>query len=158
VEVGGLWVGVAVGNTVTTGIVGVWLDVGIGELVNVGEAVGKGVGVKVGADWTTTVLVGIAVGDGRGVSVRVGSGVSGVSWAVIGVGCGAWKSTGRAPSASTKAAITVRVTTATASRLVNNGRRGDGSGFGTSARWESVGLLAMILLTSGFVGLVGTQV
>jgi hypothetical protein len=47
--VGGLCVGVAVGYTVTTMIVGVWLAVGFGELVKVGEAVGKGVDVDVGA-------------------------------------------------------------------------------------------------------------
>jgi hypothetical protein len=158
VEVGGLCVGVAVGNTVTTMIAGVWLAVGVGELVKVGDAVGKGVDVQVGAGWTATVLVGIAAGNGRGVAVGVGSSVSGVNWAAIGVGCGAWKSTGRSPSASTKAATTVRVTTATAKRLVSNGRHGDGSGFGASVRWGSVGLLAMILMNSALVRLVGTQV
>lgn len=129
VGVGGLGVGVGVGYTVTTMIVGVALAVWAGRLVKVGEDVGKG--VDVGGGWTAGALVGTVVSEGRGVVEGLGDCVSGVC-AAMGVGSGGWMSTGRSPSASTKAAITVSMTAATATRPVSSGRQCDGSGFCSS--------------------------
>lgn len=134
VGVGVLGVGDGVGNTVTTMNVVVGLAVGVGGMVKVGK------GVDVGDDWTAGALAGVVVGEGRGIAVGLGSCIVGV-WAVMGVGSGGWISTGKSPSASTKAATTVRMTAATATRPVSNGRHGDGLGF-----CVSVELLAMILL------------
>lgn len=129
-------------------IVDVGLAVGARILVKVGEDNGKG--VNVGGGWTIGALVGMAVGDGRVVAVGLGLGscVVGVC-AAMGVGSSRWISTGRSPSASTKAAITVSVTTVRATRLVSNGRTRDGLGF-----CVSVVLLAIILLTLALVRLV----
>lgn len=144
--VGVLGVGEGVGNTVTTMIVVVGLAVGAGGMVKVGK------GVDVGDGWTADALVGVVVGEGRGIAVGLGSCVVGV-WAAMGVGSGGWMSTGKSPSASTKAATTVRMTAATARRLVSNGRHGDSLGF-----CVSVELLAIILLALALVRPIRTQV
>ena len=148
--VGVLGVGEDVGNTVTTMIVSVGLAVGAGRLVKVGEDAGRG--VDVGDGWTAGAMVGVGVGEGKGIAVGLGNCAVGVSDA-MGVGSGGWMSTGKSPSANTKAAITVRMTAATARRLVSNGRHGDGSVF-----CVSVELLAIMLLALALVRPVRTQV
>jgi hypothetical protein len=103
--------------------------------VNVGDA-GSGSGVDVGGGWMGGTLVGLGVGDsegmtagvggGEGITVKVGRGVVGVGSDATGVGTRGWRSTGRSPSASTKAAISVSSTTPTATRLTRIGRQRNG--------------------------------
>jgi len=77
VGVGGLYVGVAVGYTVTTRVVGVGVAVKAGGSVRVGEGVGAD--VELGAAWAGGSLVRAMVGDGKSVAVALGRGVAGVN-------------------------------------------------------------------------------
>jgi hypothetical protein len=128
VRVGRTRVGVAVGYTVTTIVVGVGLVVTDGCLVNVGEAIG-GTRVGVAGGWIAGALVGKGVGDGVSTVVGVGEGIAvNVGRDATGVGCdamgvGGWTSPGRSPNANTRAAMTVTTTTQTAARLARTGRR-----------------------------------
>jgi hypothetical protein len=86
VGVGGLYVGVAVGYTVTTTVMDVGLAVEVGGIVKVGA--GTGEAVEVGVAWAGNPLGGAVVGSGKGVAVGLGGRVSGVNCAAIGVGSG----------------------------------------------------------------------
>lgn len=77
VGVGGLCVGVALGYTVTTGIVGVGVAVKAGGIVRVGEGVGAD--VELGLAWAGGSLVRAMGGVGKSVAVALGRGVAGVN-------------------------------------------------------------------------------
>ena len=151
--VGGLRVGVGVGYKVTTMKVGVGLAVDVGRLVKVGKAVGKVTGVGVG--WVGGVLVGIAAGGRLGATPGLGGSVAGVVMSAIGVGCGVWMSTGRSPSASTRAPISVSTTAPTATSGIKTDRHAEWGSWPLVC-WESVEPLAISLLTLILVRLVGT--
>jgi hypothetical protein len=120
--VGGLLVGVDVGDTVGATVVGVGDTTGT-------VAVGVEMGTVEGAP------VGTVVGDGKGKSVAVGlgAGISGVDCDTTDVGSRGWMPTGRSCNASTKAATSVSRMEPTAASPIKIARQR-----GSPGLWSSV--------------------
>jgi hypothetical protein len=104
-----------------TGVIGGLVGVAVG-----GMKITPVVGVKVGSTGGTLVWGGI--GDGKGALVGRGVGVSGVDWAITGVGGNGWGPGGISCNASKRATTTVNATMPMAASPVKIGRQGDEPG------------------------------
>jgi hypothetical protein len=122
-----------------TGVIGGLVGVAVG-----GTKITSVVGVKVGT--TGGALVWGGSGDGKGVLVGISVGVSGVNWDITGVGSTGWGPGGISCNASKRAAATVNATMAMAASPVKIGRQWDGPGLWPLVRRASGDPLAAIIV------------